>query len=142
MAWLAPAANVCFALGYVEIHAGQWRMSTRIGNHLNPSILSRKINTCLLFKSRLIRSKRRRLEARLLPRMPFKRPSKPFLCRYTRISQSHQHSKVFEFMIVLLRHILGVCALVFCRGVVIVEITGISCVLDFWNDRALHLSMV
>lgn len=63
---------------------------------------------------------------------------------YTRISELHQysHSKVFEFVIVLLRHILGVCALAFRRGVIIIEITGVSCVLDFWDDRALDLSMI
>lgn len=63
---------------------------------------------------------------------------------YTPISQlhRHKHSKVFEFVVEFLRHILGVCALAFGRGVVIIEITGVSCVLDFWDYRAWKLSMI
>lgn len=57
------------------------------------------------------------------------------LCRYS-------YLKVFEFVIVLLRHIFGVCALAFRRRIVVVEITSVSGVFDFWDDRAFDLSMI
>lgn len=70
--------------------------------------------------------------------------AKPVSGMFISISQLYRHSysKVFEFVIELLRHILGVCALAFRRGVVIIEIAGVSCVLDFWDNRALHLAMI
>lgn len=52
------------------------------------------------------------------------------------------HSKVFEFVIVLLCHFLGVRALAFRWRVVVVEITCISSMFDLWDDRAFDSSMI
>ncbi len=54
----------------------------------------------------------------------------------------YSYSKVLEFVVVLLRHILSVRALAFRGGVVIIEITSVSCMLHLWNDRAFDLSMI
>ena len=76
--------------------------------------------------------------------MPFERSSKPYLL-YVHMHlpvTPNSYSKVFELVIVLLRHILGVSALALRRGVVIVEVTSVSCMFDFWDDRAFDPSMI
>ena len=52
------------------------------------------------------------------------------------------YSKIFEFVIVLLRHILGVSALAFRRGIVIIKVTSVSCVFDLRDDGPFDLSMI
>ena len=54
----------------------------------------------------------------------------------------YSHSKVFEFVIVFLRHIFGVRALAFRRGVVVIIVTCVSCVFELWNDGAFDPSLV
>ena len=51
-------------------------------------------------------------------------------------------SKVFEFVVVFLCHILGVRALAFRRGVIVIIVTCVSRVFELWNDRACDPSMV
>lgn len=72
------------------------------------------------------------------------RPSKPSLLyvqKHIPLRQ-YSHSEVFEFVIVLLRHILGVCALAFRRRVVVIIITCVSRVFELWNDRAFDPSVI
>ena len=51
-------------------------------------------------------------------------------------------SKVFEFVVVFLCHILGVRALAFRRGIIVIIITCVSRVFELWNDWAFDPSMV
>ena len=51
-------------------------------------------------------------------------------------------SKVFEFVVVFLCHILGVRALAFRRGIIVVIVTCVSRVFELWNDWAFDPSMV
>ena len=76
--------------------------------------------------------------------MPLKRPGKTnILCLHKHLLlRRYNYSEVFEFVIMLLRHILSICSMAFRRRIVVIKITSVRCVFELWDDRTFDPSMI